>query len=68
MADKKLYRSEDNKMVGGVIGGIGEYTNVDPTVLRLIFILVLIFTGIFPGLIVYLIWWLVVPEEPTKRA
>lgn len=63
MAAKRLYRSEDNKIIGGVIGGLGAYLNVDPTVLRLIFILILIFTGIFPGLIVYLIWWLIVPLE-----
>lgn len=53
-------------MIGGVIGGLGEYFNVDPTMLRLIFVLFMIITGIFPGLIIYLVWWLVVPEEPTK--
>ncbi len=63
MASRKLYRSIDNRMVGGILGGLGEYFDVDPTVLRLIFVLLFIFTGIFPLGIVYLIWWLIVPKE-----
>jgi phage shock protein C len=66
MATKKLYRAADDKMVGGVLGGVGEYLDIDPTVLRLIFVLVLIFTGLLPGLLVYVIWWLVVPEAKNK--
>lgn len=66
MAARSLCRSEDNKIIGGVLGGIGEFFSVDPTILRLIFVLLLILTGIFPFLIIYLIWWLIVPEEPKK--
>ncbi len=60
---KKLYRSKKNRMIAGICGGLGEYLNVDPTFVRLIFVALLIFTGFFPGLIAYLIWWAIVPEK-----
>jgi phage shock protein PspC (stress-responsive transcriptional regulator) len=65
---KKLYRSRDNKVWKGILGGVGEYTSVDATVLRLLFVLLVIFTGIFPGVIFYLIAILIVPEGPAKKA
>jgi len=61
---KKLYRSDENKTVAGIIGGVGEYFNIDPVVLRLLLILILIFTGFVPGLITYFIAMLVVPKKP----
>ena len=60
---EKLYRSDNNKILAGVIGGIGEYFDVDPVALRLLWVLILISTGFFPGLIVYLIAILVVPKK-----
>lgn len=63
---KHLYRSRENKVFGGVIGGLGEYFGLDPVLLRLIWVLILIFTGIVPGLIVYLIALVVVPEKPVQ--
>ncbi len=61
--EKRLYRSRDNRMVGGVCAGLGEYIGIDPTVVRVIFVL-----GSFFGMgslaLVYLILLLVVPEEP----
>jgi phage shock protein C len=62
-AARKLYRSSENKMLFGLFGGIGEYLNVDATVLRLLFLLFTIFTGFFPGLFVYLVAALVVPQK-----
>ena len=64
---KKLYRSDNNKIVAGVIGGVGEYFDVDPVVLRLLSVLILIFTGLVPGLIAYLIAILVVPKKPQSE-
>lgn len=58
---KKLYRVPEKGMIGGVCAGLGEYLNADPTVVRLIFIL-LALTG-FSGVIIYIIMWLVVPVE-----
>ena len=63
---KKLYRSDSNKILAGVIGGVGEYFDVDPVVLRLLWVLILIFTGLVPGLLVYLIAMLVVPKKPQS--
>jgi phage shock protein C len=61
--EKKLYRSTKNKFIAGVCGGLGEYFGVDPTVVRLVAILILLF-GIFPAVVAYLIFWIVVPENP----
>jgi phage shock protein C len=62
---KKLYRSEKDSLVAGIIGGIGEYFNVDPTILRLAFIVLVLITGIFPGVIVYIIAYFIIPDRPA---
>lgn len=62
---KRLYRSKENRVFGGVIGGLGEYFNADPVLLRLLWVLILIFTGVIPGLITYLIALAIVPEKPA---
>ena len=61
METRKLYRSKTDKMVSGVCGGLGQYFGVDSTLVRLVFLLMLIFGG--SGFIVYLIMAIVVPEE-----
>ena len=60
---KHVYRSETNNIWAGVLGGVGEYFDVDPTLLRLLWLLLVIATGVFPGLLVYLIAVLVVPKQ-----
>lgn len=60
---KKLYRSETNKVFSGIVGGLGEYSNTDPVILRLVWLIVVIFTGVFPGVIAYLLALLVVPRN-----
>lgn len=50
--------------MSGVLGGMGIYFNIDPVIVRIIFILIVIATGIFPGVIAYLIAVFLVPEEP----
>jgi phage shock protein C len=59
---KKLYRSKKDRWVAGVCGGLAEYLNVDPIIIRLIALLLVLSAG--GGLLVYIIAWLVVPEEP----
>jgi len=59
---KKLYRSTKDKMLGGVAGGIAEYFEIDSTLIRVLFILVVFFGG--SGIIAYIILWIVVPEQP----
>jgi len=61
---KKLYRSEENKVWAGVIGGIGEYLDIDPSILRIAWVVIVVFSGIIPGLIVYFISLLIVPKTP----
>ena len=61
---KRLYRSRENKVFSGVIGGIGEYFNVDPVILRIVWVAIVIFTAGLPGIIVYLIASLIIPEKP----
>lgn len=61
--EKKLYRSEDNKILAGVIGGMGEYFNVDPVVLRVLYVLLTVFTGVVPGIVAYILAVLVVPKQ-----
>ena len=61
MAEKKLRRSRSDKMVAGVCGGLGKYLEVDSTVIRLAFVLLLIFAG--TGVLLYLIMWLIMPYD-----
>lgn len=61
--EKKLYRSRTNRQISGVAGGLGEYFGVDPTLVRLAFVVFALMGG--PGLLLYIILAIVVPEEPT---
>ncbi len=61
MENKKLLRSKNNRMLAGVCGGVAEYFNLDPTIVRIIYV-VLTFAG-FAGLLIYLIMWLLIPEN-----
>jgi phage shock protein PspC (stress-responsive transcriptional regulator) len=59
---RRLYRSRDDRMIGGVCGGLGEYLNVDSTLIRLLFALFALTAG--SGLLAYIIMLLIIPEEP----
>ncbi|RRC97660.1 PspC domain-containing protein [Prevotella sp. OH937_COT-195] len=58
---KKLYRSED-RMLGGVCAGLAEYADIDPTVVRLLYAGLTVFTS-FSGIILYPILWIIMPEK-----
>lgn len=60
---KKLYRSEKNILLTGVLGGIGEYFGIDPVVVRIAFLIFLLLTGVFPGVIIYLIALILMPKK-----
>jgi len=62
----RLYRSRTNSMIAGVCGGLGEYFNVDPTIMRLVAVLLIFADGI--GLIAYIIAWIVIPRNPEIEA
>jgi phage shock protein C len=61
---QKLYREEDGAMVVGVMAGLANYFKLDPTLFRVMAILFLVLTGFFPGLLIYLGAWLVMPTRP----
>ncbi len=60
---KRLYRSRTNKMLGGVCYGFADYFQVDPSIIRIAWVLFTMLGG--AGLLAYLICWLVLPEEPA---
>ena len=64
---KKLYRSKTNKVFGGVLGGIGEYFDIDPTILRLGYILIAFVSHFFPALLAYLTAWVIVPQHKVHH-
>ena len=60
---RRVYRSKKSKMLAGVCGGIAEYFEIDPVLVRLLFVL-LFFMGL-TGIILYIIAWLLIPENPN---
>jgi phage shock protein C len=70
MADPKnpLYRSRSQRMIAGICGGIAQWLGWDATLVRVLCVLVTIFSGGGPGLLAYLVLWAVMPEEPEEPA
>lgn len=62
MATKKLYKSRQNRYVCGVCGGIGQYFNIDPTIIRLIWVVLILCFG--SGILAYIIAAIMIPEMP----
>jgi len=60
----KLYRSEDNRVIAGVCAGLGEFFQIDPSIVRLIFVIITIFGG--GGILLYLILWLIIPSDSSE--
>ena len=63
---RKLYRSRQEKMIAGVCGGLGEYFDIDPTLVRLLFVVATLFGGP-AGPVAYLIFMIVVPNAPAVQ-
>jgi phage shock protein C len=63
--ERRLYRSQRNRVFLGICGGFGEYFNVDPVIIRIIAVLLTIASGFFPGLIAYFILALIIPTEES---
>lgn len=66
MEQKRLYRSRTNRVFAGVCGGLGEYVAIDPTAVRLLWLLAAIFTGLFPGLLAYILAIFIIPEHAPR--
>ena len=60
---KRLVRSRTQKMIAGVCGGVAEYFDMDPTVVRVIYVILSILSVAFPGLLIYLLLVFVIPNE-----
>lgn len=66
MNTKKLTRSADNRVLGGALAGLAEYFGVDATLVRICYVALTIFSAAFPGLLLYIIMLLLMPEPPKK--
>jgi phage shock protein C len=61
-ASRKLYRSTSNRQLAGVCGGLAEYFNLDPTLIRVLFVILAVLGG--SGVILYIALWIIVPKQP----
>jgi phage shock protein C len=61
---KRLYRSRDDRMIAGVCGGLAEYFDIDPVIVRII-AFILLLPGGLPGFVPYILLWIIVPEAPA---
>ena len=64
---KRLYLSETDKKIAGICGGIAEYMDVDPTIVRVVAVVGAILTGVLPFVIGYLIAWMIIPSKSTGQ-
>jgi phage shock protein PspC (stress-responsive transcriptional regulator) len=59
---RPLRRSRTNRQIAGVVGGLAEYASIDPTLLRVVYVVGSIVSAAFPGILVYILLWLLIPE------
>ena len=60
---RRLYRSRTDRKLAGVCGGLAQYFHTDATLIRVLFVVLALLGG--PGLVIYLLMWIIVPEEPS---
>ena len=60
---RPLHRSTKNSMIAGVLGGIAEHYGFDPTTVRVVYVVVSLLSAAFPGILVYLALWMIIPED-----
>ena len=64
---KRLYRSTTDQLVAGICGCIGEYLEIDPNIIRVIWVAITAITGFFPGIVVYILLWIILPQRGQSR-
>lgn len=62
---RKIYRVREGRTFAGLCAGLGEYLEVDPVFVRLLWVIGTCVTGVVPGLLAYVVGWIVVPERPA---
>ncbi len=62
---KRLYRSGNDRILGGVCGGLGEYFEIDPVLIRVLWVLFVLAFG--TGILAYLICWIIIPRNPKHK-
>ena len=68
LARKRLIRPRGERKIAGVCAGLAEYFDLDLTLVRVLWLVGTFFSGIVPGIVAYIIAWIVMPEEPTAQA
>lgn len=63
---KKLTKSSSNRVIAGVLGGFGEYLNVKPNTLRIIYLIITALTSFIPGIVIYLMLAVLMPDDPRQ--
>jgi len=63
---KKLYRSQKDKMIAGICGGLGEMFVIDSTLIRLALVFIGLATGVLPIIVAYIVGWIIIPIAPSK--
>ena len=63
MEPQRLFRSRKDRILGGVCGGMGNYFNLDPVLVRVIWVVLLFAAGV--GFLAYILAWIIIPEEPV---
>lgn len=63
MPGQPLRRSRNDRVIAGVIGGLADYLGLDPTLSRIAYVLLSIFSAAFPGILVYILLWILIPPE-----
>lgn len=61
--EKKLFRNRTNRIFGGVCSGLGEYSEIDPVIWRLLFVFCALATAVIPAALVYFIMWMIIPTD-----
>jgi len=63
MKEKKLTRSADDRMLAGVAGGLAAYFDIDPALIRILFVIIALLSGGFVGFLIYVVLWIFMPEQ-----
>lgn len=64
---KRLYRSRDNRVLAGILGGIGEYLGVNPVAIRVLYVIFTAVTGFLPLIVAYIVLLFIIPEPPPEK-